>query len=68
MNIKKLTEAFYTIHKTSNPNISTKKEQLSRSLISKYSCGNVNLQLGRFSTIDDIDKRRNNVCNYKFSD
>lgn len=68
MNIKVLKQAFHTIHKDLTPDLPAKKEKLSRSLVPKHSCGNVNLQLGRFSMANDIDKRRNNICDYKFSD
>jgi hypothetical protein len=68
MNIKTLKLAFQSIHKDTAPDLSAKKEELSRSLIPKHSCGNVNLQLGRFSTTNDVDRRRDEVCGYNFTD
>lgn len=38
-----------------------------RLLVAKYSRGNVSLQLGRYTTEQQIAERRNNLCDYKFS-
>ena len=37
-----------------------------RSLVAKFSSGNVSLQLGRYATEKDIDARREKVCNYNY--
>lgn len=68
MNMKSLKQAFQTIHNSSAPDLSSKKEEIARSLVPEHACGNVNLQLGRYSTDSDIDKRRREVCSYNFTD
>ena len=69
MNIKQIKDAFQmtTKEKTSR-NFSQDRKTVKRSLVKKFSSGNVNLQLGRYSTESDIDKRRDSVCKYKFTD
>lgn len=62
-----LQAAFRIIHKSAVPEFSSKKEEIARSLIPHYACGNVNLQLGRYSTDSDINKRRQEVCEYDFT-
>jgi len=68
MNIKSLIESFTTIHSAVTTDFSVTNKRIVRSLVSKYSCGNTNLQLGRFSTEKEITNRKRQVCNYKFSD
>lgn len=37
-----------------------------RRIVSRYSRGNVSLQKGNYSVESEIDKRRKNVCSYRF--
>lgn len=67
MNMKSLKQAFHAVHKNSAPEFSSKKEEIARSLVPNYACGNVNLQLGRYTTDSDINKRRQEVCEYDFT-
>jgi len=68
MNIKSLKQAFHTRYNNTTPNFNRKIRDISRLLVSKYSSGNINLQSGRFSTETDINKRRDEVCDYRFAD
>ena len=67
MNMKSLKQAFSTIHKGPAPDLSSKKKEIARSLVPAHACGNVNLQLGRYSTDSDIEKRRQEVCAFDFT-
>jgi hypothetical protein len=59
--------AFRTIHKNLPPDFSTQKSEIAQSVVLRQSSGNVNLQSGRFSTADDLDKRRKKICAYDFT-
>lgn len=62
--MRKFKEAFNTTHKETPQDIRLD----TRPLVRKVTRGNVNLQLGRFSSELEIDKRRESVCKYKFID
>jgi len=68
MNIKLIKEAFHIIYKGTAPDLREDQKSIVRPLVRKLSTGNVNLQLGRFSSERDIDKRRESVCNFNFVD
>lgn len=65
MNLKLIIEAFRTNSKQ-NPlgNYQKRKKITARSLVKRFATGNINLQLGRFSTEGDIDERRKKVSEY----
>ena len=56
------------LYKNDKTEIGFAQKKLSNFLVSKYTTGNVTLQLGYFSTAVDIKKRREAVCHYNFVD
>ena len=68
MNIKLIKEAFHISDKGTAPNLNQDRKSIVRALVRKLATGNVNLQLGRYSSMRDIDERREKVCKYKFVD
>jgi len=61
------TRVFSEINKPlkSSPSIN---EETIRNIVAKYARGNINLQFGRYSTTEQIDKRREAVCQFKYVD
>lgn len=68
MNIEPLKNVFKTIFPEQEPKEFQEHSLFIRYLVSRFSSGNVNLQLGRFSTKTTIEKRREQICNYHFID
>jgi flagellar hook-basal body complex protein FliE len=67
INIESLKSAFKTIHQ--KPKKQTQKQSSFVSvLIQKLSLGNMNLQLARYASEDALNKRRKDICSYKFID
>lgn len=58
-----LLDAFKTITPEARPVIAGD----ARLLVAKYSRGNVSLQLGRFTTEEEVAERRESLRDYKFS-
>jgi len=69
MNIKRIKDAFQMTSKSKIAHDFPKNQKTAKpSLVKKFSTGNINLQLGRYSTERNIDERRENICKYKFID
>jgi len=68
MNIKLIIDAFKSIFSDTQEDNEYKSKDISRSLVASYTRGNVNLQLGRFSSVESIDRRREVICDYNFTD
>jgi hypothetical protein len=63
-----LKSAFKTIHQKPKKQTPQKQSSFVSVLIQKLSLGSVNLQLGRYASEDTLNKRRKDICNYKFID
>jgi len=66
MNIQSLKHAFKQLFNEQGFNHKEAQIDFKIGLIAKYSLGNVNLQRGQFSTKQDINKRREEICHYSF--
>jgi flagellar hook-basal body complex protein FliE len=68
INIESLKSAFKTIHQRSKEQTPQNQSSFVSVLIQKLSLGNMNLQLARYASEDTLNKRRKDICNYKFID
>ena len=67
MKVKFLKYTFSLIFNRKKENkLSSKNMSSVRLIVAKYSRGSVSLQKGNYSTESEIDKRREDICNYRF--